>query len=92
MQWFNIEINANKIEARTDKAVLIKMNNNSDYKDYAFWHPAKLLRSKGGNYTFSFNEDFNFNLKKNGNGKYNKFQIVDETTIDYQEMLEQFGE
>lgn len=25
MNWFNIEINANKIEARTERAVLIKL-------------------------------------------------------------------
>ena len=85
--WYKIKINANNIEASTNKAVLIKMKHNSNYDGFVFWHPAKLVRKEGTMFTFSFNDEFKFNLKKYGQGKWNSRDIVREDTIGAHVML-----
>lgn len=90
-KWYQIEIHGNNIEAGTGRADLIKMKSNSNYSGYKFWHPAKLVRSKKGNYTFSFTEDFTFKLFKNGNGKWNKYDKIDEVEIGFEEMINEWG-
>ena len=91
--WKKINFNFQNIEGETFKATLIKMPNNSEYKGYVFWHPSKLVRSEGGNgyfVSFSYTDDFNFILLKNGKGKYNKKQILNELEINSQEMEKAF--
>ena len=88
--WTSIEISKNKIEKDTGKATLINLPNKSNYKGYSFWHPSKLVRSKGCNFTFSFNDSFEFKIFKNGKGKYNKFDKLDEITICASEIIEEF--
>lgn len=85
--WYKIEISANSIEARTEKAVLIKMKHSSNYDGFVFWHPAKLVREERGMYTFSFNDEFKFNLKKYGQGKWNSGDVVREENIGAHVML-----
>ena len=70
--WHKIKISANNIEASTDKAVLIKMKNNSNYNGFVFWHPAKLLRKEGTMYTFSFNDEFKFNTRSSSTKSWKK--------------------
>lgn len=91
--WQSININKQNIETETAKAVLVKMPNNSKYKGFKFWHPAKLVRSGRHSYavSISFTEDFTFKLFKNGNGKHNKYEVVDQNEIDAQEFKEAFG-
>ena len=89
--WHKIKINANNIEASTDKAVLIKMKNNSNYNGFVFWHPAKLVRKEGTMYTFSFNDEFKFNLKKYGQGKWNSRDVVREDCIGANVMLAEWS-
>ena len=88
--WHKIKISANNIEASTDKAVLIKMKRNSNYDGFVFWHPAKLVREEGKMLTFSFNDEFKFNLKKYGQGKWNSRDIVREENIGANVMLSEW--
>lgn len=91
--WHKLNLNAQNIEAETERAVLIKMPHSSDYDGFKFWHPKKLVREAGGNgylLTLSFTDDFEFKLIKNGNGRYNKSEIIDQRTISASEMIEQF--
>lgn len=84
MEWKTILINSNNIETTNGNSTLIKMPNNSEYSGYKFWHPSKLIRSKGkGNWSFSlsYTNEFEFKIFKNGNGKYNKFEKIDQLTI-----------
>ena len=76
--WHKVAFNAQNIETETAKAVLIACPHKSDYDGYVFWHPTKLVRdagSKGWDKSFSFTDEFKFNLKKYGKGKYNKSQV-----------------
>lgn len=89
--WHKITISANNIEASTDKAVLIKMKHNSNFDGFVFWHPKKLVRAEGKDYTFSFNDEFKFNLKKYGQGKWNTRDIVREDNIGANVMLAEWA-
>ena len=90
--WKNIEINVQNIENDTGKAVLIKMPNKSKYAGYKFWHPSKLVRYGSNSYARSigYNDTFTFKLLKYGNGKYNKFDVIDEIEISVEEFEEAF--
>lgn len=89
--WHKIEISENNIEASTDKAVLIKMKHNSNYDGFVFWHPKKLVRVEGKMFTFSFNDEFKFNLKKYGQGKWNSREVVREENISANGMLAEWA-
>ena len=90
--WKNIKINIQNIETDTGKAALIKMPNKSRYAGYKFWHPSKLVRYGSNRYARSigYTDEFTFKLFKNGNGKYNKFDVIDEIEIDVEEFEEAF--
>ena len=89
--WYKIKINANNIEASTDKAVLIKMKNNSNYNGFVLWHTVKMLSKESTMFTFSFNDEFKFNLKKYGQGKWNSRDVVREDTIGANVMLAEWS-
>ena len=90
--WKNIEINLQNIETDTGKATLIKMPNKSKYAGYKFWHPSKLVRYGSNSYSRSigYTDEFIFKLFKNGNGKYNKFDVIYEIEIDVEEFEDAF--
>ena len=91
--WQKIYFNSQNVITETDKAVLIAMPHNSDYDGFSFWHPKKLVRNegnKGYRLSFSFTEDFQFNLKKNVKGKYNKNEVIDTRQITCDEMTDAF--
>lgn len=93
MNWKNININIQNIKQETGKAVLIAMPHNSNYDGYSFWHPAKLVRDGNHSYAISlgYTDDFTFNLKKYGKGRYNKHQVIAEQTISVKEFEKAFG-
>ena len=93
MEWKNLNINKQNIDVETSRSVLIKMPHNSDFDGYKFWHTSKLVR-KGRNsnsVSISYNDEFTFNLKKYGNGKYNKREVIDEIEIDTEEFENAFN-
>ena len=91
--WIKCNLNVQNIETETEKAVLIKMPHKSNYDGFKFWHPKKLVREAGGKgyfLTFSFTDEFEFKIFKNGNGRYNQRDIISETVISAAEMAVQF--
>ena len=91
--WKNAQINIQNIETDTGKATLIKMPNKGNYAGYKFWHPSKLVREGNNSYSASigYTDDFTFKLKKYGNGRYNKYDVISETEIGAEEFEEEFG-
>lgn len=91
--WRSININKQNIKVETDKAVLIACPHNSDYDGFVFWHSAKLVRTgrHSNAVQISYTEDFTFNLKKYGNGKHNRRELIDEVQLGYDELEAVFG-
>lgn len=85
--WKTKNFNLQNVKVRTEKAVLIQMPHNSDYDGFCFWHPAKLVRKGSHSYEIqlSYTDEFNFKLIKNGKGRYNKFDVIEEKTISAEE-------
>ena len=81
--WNNIEINDSLVKARTAKSVLIAFPRKSQLHGYSFWHPAKLVRTGRivNTVSIGYSGEFVFRLKKYGNGKYNKREVVSEMEI-----------
>ena len=91
--WKNIEITESLIKAETAKAVLIAFPRKSQLHGYSFWHPAKLVRSGRTINTVSigYSGEFVFRLKKYGNGKYNKREVISEIEIGADEFEQAFA-
>ncbi len=89
MTWKNIEFNSNNIQSETGRATLIKIPK----CEYKFWHPSKLVRKFGKrNYMLSlgYTDDFTFKVFKNGKGKYNCFEKVEELELSATEFIDRF--
>ena len=93
MDWKSVNINLQNIKTETSKAFLFKCPKKSDYSGYCFWHPAKLVRAGRNDNAVkvSYNDEFRFNLKKYGNGRYNRFDVVDEIEINAKTFESMFG-
>lgn len=87
MDWKNITINASQIETQAGKGTLIKVPGS----DYVFWHPSKLLRKNGKRFSFGYTDGFKFRLFKQGHGKYNKFEKIDEHEVNAAEIERLFA-
>lgn len=91
--WKTINFNIQNIEYTTYNATLITMPKKSKYAGFKFWHPSKLVRDNGGKgyfKSFSYTDQFEFKLFKNGNGKYNGHEIIDEIILTPKEIEEAF--
>lgn len=89
-EWKKITANSNLIQAETAKAVLIKLPKS----ELKFWHPAKLVRTSGkGGYrmTISYTEDFTFKCFRNGKGRYNRSEHIEDVELSAAEMEARFG-
>lgn len=85
--WKIIKINKNNIKTETEKSVLIKMPNSSNYKGYTFWHPSKLVIKNEYNYSFIYNDNFSFKIFKTGRN----FQKTSELNLSQKQMVKAFG-
>lgn len=91
--WHKIIFNKNNIETETGSATLIKLPSKSDYPDYKFWHPSKLVREHNHRTdlsSFSFTDNFEFSIFKNGNGKTNRYDKIDEITLTARDIMTAF--
>lgn len=87
--WTKIFFNTQSIQSETDRSVLIKMPNRSQYNGWVFWHPKKLVREQGGkgyHCAFSFTDEWEFKVKLYGKGRYNQKDVIREEVIKASEM------
>ena len=91
-EWKKIAFNRQNICAETDRSILIQMPNKSAHNGYKFWISKKLLRKGRHSYEYllSIKSDMEFELKKYGNGKHNRFQVIAETKITAEQLAEAF--
>lgn len=88
--WKKVIANSNLIQAETPKAVLIKLPKS----EFLFWHPAKCVRTDGkGGYrlSISYTDDFKFKIFRNGKGRYNSHEKIEEREITSKEFEAYFG-
>ena len=91
-KWYTIQLNVQNVLHETEKATLFAMPHKSDYDGFQFWHPAKLVRYAGAwMLKISFTKDFEFRLKKMGQGKYNWKIVIAEETLSAEDFALQFG-
>lgn len=90
--WLKINVQDTQLVRRGKSSLLIKMNSNSDFCGYCFWHPAKLVRpdSVPCTYSLSFTDDWVFNLVEYGKGMHNRSEITAEMQIPADQMLAAF--
>ena len=80
MAWKQVTCNSNLIQHESDSAVLIKLPKS----EFRFWHPTKCVRTNGKNgyrMTISYTDSFTFKIFRNGKGKYNRFDKIEEKEI-----------
>lgn len=88
-KWEKIKCNSNLIQAKTDKALLIKLPK----QKFKFWHPIKLCRLSGKSdfeLTISFTSDFVFKLFRNGEGKTTWNKVIEEKELTAEQLINQF--
>ena len=91
--WGKIAVNAQNVECTTANGAKINMPHSSDHDGYSVWVSLKLLRSGRHSYEYmlSAKADMTFTLKKYGQGKWNKREVLAEKTISAEEMAVAFG-
>lgn len=92
--WHKIFFNAQSIQSETDRSVLIKMPNRSQFNGWVFWHPRKLVREQGGkgyHMSFSFLDEWEFKVRLYGRGRHNQADVIREQVLDASQMKSAFG-
>ncbi|WP_324171125.1 hypothetical protein [Sulfurimonas sp.] len=87
--WKNIEINSNSVQTETIKATLIKVPKT----EFLFWHPSKLIRKSGKDgykLSFGYTDNFTFKLFRNGKGKHNSHEKIEEIELSAQDFEKRF--
>lgn len=88
--WKSVTGNSNLVQHQTDRAILIKLPKS----ELKFWHPAKLVRFSGKNgylMKISFTDEFKFKAFRNGKGRYNRFDKIEEVEMSPTEIEKAFG-
>lgn len=78
--WKQVIANSNLIQTEIDNAYLIKLPKS----ELKFWHPKKLVRISGKNgyrMSISFTDSFEFKVFRNGNGKHNFKEIIEQKIL-----------
>ena len=66
-EWKGIKMDAGRILAETARSVKISMPSKSEYKNYYFWHPKKLIFwTLKNSFCLRYTDEFVFHLKKDG--------------------------
>ena len=81
VEWFNEILWCINIVRETEKSVLVEIPEGAKYAGYTFWHSKRLVRHERCGYSFSYNSDFTFRLKKDR-------QKSDETILTADELRE----
>lgn len=89
-----IKINRQNIKAETGKAILIACPHHSLLNGFRFWHPLSLIRvgDRLSSVRIRYTDDFVFRLKKYGQGKYNRGELIEERHVGYMDVEEAFGQ
>lgn len=92
MEWKNINVNKNLIQAETEKATLINFPRSSNFGGFCFWHPTKLIRKgrHSASVSIGYNDEWKFTIKKYGKGKYNRNEVIEEFTISVEDFEQAF--
>lgn len=88
--WKVTELNSNCIKGETSSAYLIQIPKT----EWRVWISKKLARLSGRNdyiLSISYKDDMEFKIFKNGKGKYNKFDKVDEDILYCEDFIEMLG-
>lgn len=88
--WSRLRIPKTNVVYQTATAVLISMPHSSTWNGYKFWHSLKITENAGGYYNILYSDDFKFRLFKNGNGRYNRHEIIDRKEVGAEEIAEAF--
>lgn len=96
MEWHNLHLNVQNIEAETENGLLIVIPKRVCEKlglmeETKFWHPRKLVRNNGGkgwHKSLGIRGDFVVKAFRNGKGKYNKFEKIEEIEIDGADLID----
>ncbi|MDV5977925.1 hypothetical protein [Streptococcus canis] len=90
MAWEKIYLNTQNIIYDNGKSCLIKLPNDSDYTNFKFWHPSKLIRdlSKGNGYfkSLSFTDDWEFKIFEDDKN----YKKIKEEILSPEELVQQF--
>jgi len=89
-EWKQLVCNSNLMQAETDRAILIKLPKS----ELKFWHPSKLVRTSGKSgyrMTIAYTDSFVFKCFRNGKGRYNSHEKIEECEFNSKEIEEIFG-
>ena len=91
-KWEYVFIYTANIIAKGESNSLVIMPKKSDYADYKFWYPTKLIREVKDSKcaTLSLIPDHKFKLFKQKKGEDGKYVTVDEVELTDKEMKNQF--
>ena len=89
MKWHKIIGNSNLIQFETERAYLIRLPKS----ELMFWHPKKLVRLSGKKsykMTISYSDEFKFKVFRNGKGRFNFKEILEEKILSIDQWKEYF--
>lgn len=80
-KWITVYIPDEAFSAVSKTSYKIDMPHNSELRGYCIWISHKLVNRYGWSNEVFFKKNFVFKAKKYGQGKYNKYSVVDEKIL-----------